>query len=133
MADEITTVSTNEMEVIPPGSSSGSDVTKTLNEMSQKLANMLRNVVEDLSTLEVKTYTSKDLERSSLVKLRAKTEIRLDGDVSVVIPAAEGAEGQTELDQKVWDIHKEMVEMAQDKRIAFIQAIAQVAGSLAKK
>ncbi|MDM8520383.1 hypothetical protein QUF64_10075 [Anaerolineales bacterium HSG6] len=133
--DEITTTNSGEMEVIPPGAvtPASSDMAGTIQEMSQKLATMLRDVVNDMSKLEIKTYTSKDLERSSLVKLRATTEIHLDGDVSVTIPEAEGADGQTQIDDKVWTIHKEMVEMAQDKRVEFIKALGQVAGSLLKE
>ena len=131
--DEITTANSSEMEVIPPGTAtpaSSSDMTGTIQEMSQKLATMLRDVVNDMAKLEIKTYTSKDLERSSLVKLRATTEIHLDGDVSVTIPEIDGADNQTHIDDKVWSIHKEMVEMAQDKRVDFIKALGELAGSL---
>lgn len=137
MTEETTAVATPDepkIEVISPNASGGSDLSESLNNISKKLMETLNNVVEDMSTLEVQTYTSKDLERSSLVKLRAKTSIRLDGDVDTIIPerpAEEGALG-TEIDEKVWAIHKEMVDMAQDKRVAFIQAIAEVARALVK-
>lgn len=114
------------LEIIPAESSNAS-----LEDVSTRLANTLSRFVENMSTLEVKTYVSKDLKKAAQPKLRARTTIRMDGDVEVVIPERQTETG-SEIDEKLWELHKETVEMAQDKRIAFIQAVAEVAERLVR-
>ncbi|GEM_PF-2899561 len=138
MTDIVTNTNVHSMEVIPPVNDS-TDVVRTINQASKKLAVMLANVVDDLTTLEVRTYTSEDLENSTVSKLRAKTTIKLDGDIDIMIPerkraVADNEEGGSDLevDEKLWAIHNKMVDIAQTKRVQFIKTIAEVAYILAQ-
>ncbi len=105
----------------------------TMARASKKLATMLASAVDDLTTLEVRTYTSEDLEQSTLLKLRAKTTIKLDGDVDIVIPQRKGEDAPPQVDENLWTIHNQIVDIAQTKRTEFIKTIAEVANILLKK
>jgi hypothetical protein len=124
----------------------GSNIASSLRVVSHKLADMLTRTVEDLSSLEIHTYTSDDLSQvhydpttrtfSTAAKLRALTRIALDGDLLNLIPerqsaAADGdSRTKVEIDEQLWTIHKEMVELAQNNRVKFVEALAELATKL---
>lgn len=125
----------------------GKNVTSSLKNVSGKLTNILSSTVEDLTSLEVKTYTSDEIEGETYdagsrsyvgkARLRAQTRISLDGDIVHVVPErrAEGDETGTrnlEIDERLWNIHKEMVQVAQANRVNFVKTLGEVIGSLLK-
>ncbi len=106
------------------------DLDASANRVAYRLMNALDELVDNISSLEVKTYTN-DAKKTTQPKLRARTKIRLDGDVEVVIPERQvTGTNEMEIDEAVWKIHREMVDMAQDKRMAFIQTMADLAERL---
>lgn len=116
-----------------------------LKTITQQVAAALHNV----STLEVLTYLSDDdLENvydrdkkafRDHAKLKAVTLIGLDGDIQSMIPARQvetlsEAENQVtmaaEVDKKLLNLHKDMVELAQANRAVFLKNLAEIAVTL---
>lgn len=120
-------------EVIPAGQNQGQTL-RSLGQAVQNLTDKLAKVVNDMSSLTVTTSTSEDMDdEGTTIKLQAKTIIKLDGDIEVIIPRGPQTEGGPEragIDDQIWTIHSQMVEMAQEKRIEFIGMIADVAATL---
>ncbi len=127
----------------------GKSIADSLKEVSAKLTQILTRVVDDLTSLEVMTYTSDNLENAEYdaetksfgtsACLKAYTRVESDGDMINLIPERseivreneERATG-TEIDEKLWHIHQTMVAQAQTGRVAFVKALAEVAGTLIK-
>jgi hypothetical protein len=108
-----------------------SGLTGSLRTFTDQLADALSKAATDITTLEVKTYTTDDLtgvtaQSEGNAQLRALTHIDFDGDIKVFVPGrAEGG-----VDQDLWDIHQEMVREAQANRAQFLQAMAEMATNL---
>jgi len=67
------------------------------------------------------------------------TRIALDGDVLNLVPerkrtTQEGDETRTEIeiDEQLWTIHRETVDLAQANKIAFVKALAEIVSTLLK-
>jgi hypothetical protein len=103
------------------------DLTGSVKKFTDQLAVALKKAAVELATLEVKTYTTSDLETQADPRLRALTQIDFDGDMDIYVP--EGAGG---LDQELRQIHTEMVREAQANRAQFLGAIAEMATNLLK-
>ncbi len=125
----------------------GKNVTTSLKNVSGKLTDILSATVEDLTSLEVKTYTTDDIEGQKYdpksrkytgkARLRAQTRIALDGDIVHLVPERiieddEKKANVIEIDDRLWNIHKEMVQMAQANRVNFVKTLAEVVGTLLK-
>jgi len=125
----------------------GADIAGSLRNVSQKLVDILTTAVDDLTSQEVLTYTSEDLKKVSYdskthkfseeARLQAMTRISLDGDLLILIPerkrtAQEGDETRTEIeiDERLWAIHREMVDLAQTSKTAFVKALAETVSIL---
>jgi len=125
----------------------GEDAVSSLKDVSKKVIEMLSRAVDDLSSLEVMTYTSDNLEAavyqpdtktfSGGACLRAYTRIEPDGDMVNLIPertqtVGEGGEALTgvAIDEQLWRIHRVMVSQAQTNRVAFMKALSEAAGTL---
>jgi hypothetical protein len=101
-----------------------------LQDFGQKLA----RAFHDLSSLEVQTYSSRDLAGVSYaegkftgpVHLRALTRISLDGDTLICLPEDENGL----IDREVWDLHEAMVTRAQQHRAQMITTAAEAMASL---
>lgn len=109
------------------------DLTTSLREFTDQLAESLKEAAKDISTLEVKTYTTDDLsavttQSEGQARLRALTHIGFDGDMKIFVP--EDREG--EVDRALWNVHLEMVREAQANRAQFLQAMAEMATNLLK-
>lgn len=109
-------------------------VVETLTSTFTTLANRLASFTNDMSNLEIETYTLPDLKQitkdekgefgKSLAangKRVAWTVIKLDGDLTSAVPTHEG-----ELDESLWSVHKDMVELAQANRSEMIRTAAEV-------
>ena len=98
-----------------------------LERFGRKVTDTLGKAIADALELEVKTYVSSDLDKladsdenpikAANAKLRAYTRAALDGDMEVIVPSTE--DGQ--IDEKLWELHKSMVEQAQEHRAEMLK------------
>ncbi len=109
-------------------------LTDSIKNFTSQLADSLKKAADDISSLEVVTYTSDDLkavqdqkfaEGAGGMKMRALTRIAFDGDVQVCVPEKEG-----KVDEQLWNIHLSMVKAAQENRAAFLETMAELATKL---
>jgi len=107
----------------------------SLKNFTSELATALGKAADDISSLEVATYSSDNLEAvkydyatqklAGQIRLRALTRIAFDGDMQVCVPEKDNA-----IDREVWQVHLEMVKEAQANRVQFLQAMAEMAARL---
>lgn len=99
-----------------------------------KVVSTLGRVIDDATTLEVRTYVSSDAraaagtDRETLAKtgdLRAFTRIRIDGDMDVIVPENDGV-----VDTQLWSLHVELVKQAQQNRAELLKAVLSSLSSL---
>ena len=105
---------------------------ESLKDFTGQLAQSLKEAADDLSSLEVKTYTTSDFDAvkydyatkqlTGQLKLRAVTRIAFDGDVQVVVPERNNA-----IDEPLWKVHLDMVREAQVNRAEFLRLMADLA------
>lgn len=106
-----------------------------LKGLADQLTSALGKLASDVSTLKVSTYTSDSVGTASYdpdqhtfggpVTLRAFSSIRFDGETVSIVPEHEGV-----VDDRLWAVHKDMVERAQAHRAEFIAAAAAAASSI---
>ncbi|MGQ0600514.1 MAG: hypothetical protein ACT4QE_02315 [Anaerolineales bacterium] len=111
------------------------DQVKTkVQDLVNALVDTLKQAVDDITSLEVKTYVSEDLSAVKYnsaarefagAQLRAMTRINLDGDTVNVVPESAG-----ELDQALWHVHLTMVEQAQTSRTKMLETAVGLLMSL---
>lgn len=111
------------------------DQVKTkVQDLVNALVETLKQAVDDVTSLEVKTYVSDDLSAVKYnpaarefaeAQLRAMTRINLDGDTLNVVPESGG-----EFDQALWQVHLSMVEQAQTSRAKMLETIVGLLLSL---
>jgi hypothetical protein len=107
----------------------------SLKNFTRELATALGKAADDISSLEVITFASDDMETvkydyetkklTGQVKPRALTRIAFDGDTQVCIPRKQEA-----IDEALWQMHLEMVKEAQANRTEFLGAMAELATRL---
>jgi len=116
----------------------------TLQEAVKKFANDLaarvQNFVNDVSVLEVRTYTTPhdqvkilindrpdvtEIANEGNVSLRAYTQVSFDGDTAICVPVEEDGS----VDKGVWEIHNQTVEQAMDNRAKMLKSIGEAAAS----
>lgn len=109
-----------------------SGVSTSLQEFVNKLGVFLTQALEDASTLEVTTYVSDDLNdvkyengKFQGAMLRAVTRMKIDGDTLVCVPEQGG-----QVDQELWKVHTDMVQIAQENRIEFLRTVVSAASGL---
>jgi hypothetical protein len=112
-----------------------SSLTDSIKNFTGQLAESLKKAADDISSLEVITYSTDDLSKVTYnyddkklhgeLKMRALTRIAFDGDVQVCMPEKDG-----KIDQAVWDVHLSMVKAAQENRAAFLATMAELATKL---
>jgi hypothetical protein len=108
--------------------------TGTPQEMLGKLVSFLGKAIDSATTLEVRTYTSDQVDKVNLnptgklegANLRAMTVIKILGDIEQVVPVENGS-----VNHDLWDIHQETVRQAQASHNELIQAAISAAASLA--
>jgi hypothetical protein len=107
-----------------------SDLTGSIKQFTNQLASALSRAAKNITTLEVKTYTTDDIVpvtqgEEERAKLRAYTRVAFDGDMQVYVPAKVGG-----VDEELWKIHADMVREAQANRAQFLQSMAELATNL---
>jgi len=104
-----------------------------LARLGNKVGEVLGEVLGDAAVLEVKTYTSDNLQaiadgqplQATGARLRAYTRCKLDGDTEVCVPVtATGA-----VDEALWTLHVEMVKQAQAHRSELIRTVLSLFSS----
>ncbi|MBP7692118.1 MAG: hypothetical protein KA764_09390 [Anaerolineales bacterium] len=100
----------------------------------QQLTRTLKQALDDVTSLEVRTYVSDDLagvqydaqtRAFANAKLRAMTRVNLDGDTLNVVP-----EKSSKVDADLWNVHLAMVQQAQTNRAEMLKTAATLLGSL---
>lgn len=85
---------------------------------------------EDVASLQIDTYTSRNLAKTiydnkekkfTNAELRAQTRLLLDGDAVNLVPLSSSG-----VDKDLWEIHLKMVEIAQANRTEMMKAIAEM-------
>ena len=106
---------------------------RALARLGSKVAEVLAEVFNDAAVLEVKTYTSDDLQAvaagqplpAASARLRAYTRCKLDGDTEVCVPVTSGGA----IDDALWTLHVEMVKQAQAHRAELLKTILSLFSS----
>ncbi len=108
---------------------------ESLRAFTDQLATSLGCAAEDIITLDVRTYSTRDIARVAAAleareeidaTLRALTRVAFNGDLKVYVP--ERYDG--EVDAALWEVHKSMVEEAQQSRARFLATMAELATRL---
>lgn len=116
----------------------------TLQEAVKKFANDLakrvQSFVNDVSVLEVRTFTTPHnqvkifiSERPDMttianegnLMLRAYTQVSFDGDTTLCVPVQEDGS----VDKGVWEVHTLTVQQAMDNRAKMLKAVGDAATS----
>ncbi|MBE0697715.1 MAG: hypothetical protein IH586_12410 [Anaerolineaceae bacterium] len=108
--------------------------TGTTQEMLKKLVTFLGQAIDSAATLDVRTYTSDQVDKVNLnlagklegANLRAMTVIKILGDIEQVVPVEDG-----EVNHDLWEIHQETVRQAQASRNNLIRDAMSAAANLA--
>ena len=128
-----------------PENNGGNGETKDLKTSVQKFASDLaakvETFVEDISGLDVRTYTIKEGQFAAVVdadtkgdekaltgdgvQLRAYTRIAFDSDTIVCLPVNDSGQ----IDGAVWDMHQAAVDQALESRAKMLRAIGDAAAS----
>lgn len=90
----------------------------------EKLGGTLATMVKDFSTLTVETSTS---EAGKPAILRARTEVKLDGDTKITVPVDGAA-----VDAVLLALHNEAVKSAIEARVKTIQSVVDAANALSR-
>lgn len=105
-----------------------------IEKFARDLAGRAESYVEDISTLEIRTFTTPSAQITSLtrkgldlndpgltdsLRLRAYTRIDFDCDTTVCLPVDEN----DQIDRSVWDIHQSMVNQALRTRETMLRAM----------
>ena len=111
----------------------GEQTNERLKATLEKLNAWLSRTLDDATGAEVATYASDDMQQVTRdakgfanAQLRALTRISLSGDLESCVPAKKGA-----LDDKLWQVHDDMVAQALQHRTENLKAVAQVLAQLA--
>jgi hypothetical protein len=108
------------------------NLVNTLQTFTTQLGETLKRAIDDAAHLEVETFVADDLAAVKYregdytgAELRAVTRMSLDGDTRVIIPARDG-----DFDERIWQIHTEMVAQAQANRAEMLRSISAAAANL---
>ncbi len=104
------------------------------------LAQKVETFINDITTIEVRTYTTPHNQTAVLIQddadmaqiasagqamLRAYTKVALDGDTAVCIPLTESGE----VDRAVWELHRQMVQEAIGTRATMLKAMGEASAA----
>ena len=112
-----------------PAVSPFKQVADKLKSALETLGDKIVDFANDVTTLEVRTFVSDRIEDVrpdaaggfTHAVPRAMTTIELDGDTQVVVPVDAG-----QIDEALWQIHRQTVEQAQAHREAMLRTIGEL-------
>ena len=119
------------------------DLRHAISKFTPDLAAKAESFVNDITTLEVRTFTAPseqftslaaggiDLEGpidSSRMQLRAYTKINFDCDTTICLPV----DGNNQVDRSVWDMHQTMVDQALKNRQEMLRTMGDALSSALK-
>jgi len=116
-----------------------SELQDAVRKYATDLAGKLNSFMDDISTVEVRTYTTPadqiptDLS-GDMIKtegkavLRAFTATKLDGDTTVLAPI----DAAGEVNAAIWELHQTMVKQALENRTTMIKTMGEAAASALK-
>jgi hypothetical protein len=125
---------------MPEADTQPKDLRSSIRTFTQKLAERVERFANDLSTLEVRTYTTPhdqvevllqedpdigQIATEGKVALRAYTQIGFDSDTTICLPLNEAGE----IDRSVWEMHQAMVNLAMTNRATMLRAVSEAATS----
>ena len=116
-----------------------SELQDAVKKYAKDLAAKLNSFVDDISTLEVHTYTTpadqvaidvtaEKIKTEGKVVLRAYTAISLDGDTTVLAPT----DAAGEINQSIWELHQATLEQALANRAQMIKTMGDAAAAALK-
>ena len=116
-----------------------SELQDAVKKFASDLAARLNSFMDDISTLEVRTYTTPTdqvptelsgdkIRTEGKAALRAYSVIKLDGDTTVLAPT----DAAGEVNAAVWELHQTMVKQALDNRTAMIKTMGEAAAAALK-
>lgn len=100
-----------------------------LNNAVKSIAEKIVKYVGDASTMTVETRfvdTSGPTVVFDNAKAAARTEIRLDGDCSTILPAQPNPQGVMSVDADLFEMHQRAVATAIDYRARILNSLMQV-------
>lgn len=118
------------------------DLNEAVRKYASDLADKINSFVQDVSTLEVRTYTTPSDQVQTLVKtkaideilvegtvsMRAGTSISFDGDMTQLAPT----DASGEINRTLWELHQQAVQQATQHRERMLQALGEAAASALK-
>ena len=116
-----------------------SELQDAVKKYAADLAGKLNSFMDDISTLEVRTYTTpadqvptdisgEKIKTEGKAVLRAFTAIKLDGDTTILAPT----DAAGEVNATVWELHQTMVKQALENRTTMIKTMGEAAASALK-
>lgn len=113
-----------------------SELKSAIEKFARDLAHKAETFVSDISTLEVRTFTTPSIQIIDLagdeldlhdpamvdkLQLRAYTKIDFDCDTTICLPV----DSNDQIDRSVWDIHQSMVNQALKTRETMLSAMGE--------
>jgi hypothetical protein len=119
---------------------SESELKQAVEKFTRDLAHKAEGFVEDITTLEVRTFTVPGKEIMVLsdhelkldevnpagpMQLRAYTKVDFDSDTTICLPM----DANDQVDRSVWDIHQAMVSQALQSRESMMRSMGDALAS----
>jgi hypothetical protein len=117
------------------------DLRSAVSKFTSDLAAKAESFVNDITTLEVRTFTTPGKQLASLaggglegpidasqMQLRAYTKINFDCDTTICLPVDEN----NQVDRSVWDMHQTMVDQALKSRQEMLRTMGDALSSALK-
>ena len=119
---------------------SESELKQAVEKFTRDLAHKAEGFVEDITTLEVRTFTVPSKEIMVLsdhelklgevnpagpMQLRAYTKVDFDSDTTICLPM----DANDQVDRSVWDIHQAMVSQALQSRESMMRSMGDALAS----
>ena len=116
-----------------------SELQEAVKKYAKDLAAKLNSFVDDISTLEVRTFTTpvdqvpidvtaEKIKMEGKAALRAYTAISLDGDTTVLAPT----DAAGEVSPSIWELHQVTVKQSLDNRATMIKTLGDAAAAALK-
>ena len=117
-----------------------SELKRAIEKFAKDLAAKAESFVDDISTLEIRTFTTPSVQITPLaegeldltdpaiverLKLRAYTKIDFDCDTTICLPV----DDNDQIDRSVWDMHQTMVNQALKTRETMLRSMGEALSS----